>query len=85
MYDQAVIFFAGVVLTILVWRRTCLFRLCDWVWIADAKPCGIYQCRRCKTISVGAARPGWERNQYPKQADQNDFGAELRQLTQLKE
>ncbi len=47
---------------------------CDWVWICngeypphttkgDAPRCGIYQCRKCKAISIGAKRyQGWEHN-----------------------
>jgi hypothetical protein len=47
-------------------RHLCRLLPCKWRWIADiatrdalggAGSCGIYQCRRCKTLSKG--RPGW--------------------------
>jgi hypothetical protein len=50
----------------------CFFAQCRWVYIADAtKPaipsrenpigegaslCGVYQCSRCKTVSIGSPR-----------------------------
>ena len=43
-----------------MWQR-CLLTQCRWVWrhnamIFDDTPCGVYQCVRCKTVSVGAWR-----------------------------
>lgn len=37
----------------------CWFLTCKLVWIADAQNCGLYQCRRCKTVSRGAC--GWKK------------------------
>jgi hypothetical protein len=38
----------------------CMFRECRWVWHFNAEASGlilgVYQCSRCKTISIGAPR-----------------------------
>jgi hypothetical protein len=47
-------------------RWLCIFRQCNWIWYFNAKAhefnpapyetVGVYQCTRCKTISIGAPR-----------------------------
>lgn len=43
-------------------RWLCLFFQCNWVWRFNASNMpddyfhGVYQCKRCKTISVGSPR-----------------------------
>ena len=40
-------------------RFICWFTLCDWRWIANgfrSIEVGIYQCPRCKSLLIGAAR-----------------------------
>jgi len=32
----------------------CLFRACKWVFICNVAGLGLYQCQRCKTLSVGS-------------------------------
>jgi hypothetical protein len=32
----------------------CMFFACRWIHHFDIRKIGVYQCRRCKTISVGA-------------------------------
>lgn len=37
----------------------CWFKLCDWRYfgnlqLADDAPAGLYQCSRCKTLSLGS-------------------------------
>ncbi len=34
-------------------RWLCMFRQCRWIWHVNIDGIGIYQCARCKTISVG--------------------------------
>ena len=39
-------------------RWMCMFRMCDWEFLFNAESHGFirgwYQCRRCKSISVGS-------------------------------
>lgn len=47
----------GVIL--LAGGNTCLFRQCRWnfhghVVLSDDSPAGLYQCSRCKTLSIGS-------------------------------
>ena len=53
----------------------CWFRPCRWiyfgtvrwpraVWLQEDATCGLYQCSRCKTLSLGAASPPSERGHY---------------------
>ena len=42
-------------------RLLCLFFPCVWIHhcnvvLADDAPCGLYQCARCKTLSIGRLR-----------------------------
>jgi len=43
-------------------RWFCWFRPCNWIWHFNADDmmsgdsAGIYQCSRCKTISIGSPR-----------------------------
>lgn len=41
-------------------RLLCLFRLCHWIWHFNAEAggitTGVYQCGRCKSLSIGAPR-----------------------------
>lgn len=47
-------------------RWLCLFFSCDWmhvaniVWMEGQKRAGLWQCPRCKTISIGALKPDAE-------------------------
>lgn len=34
----------------------CTFFDCKWLWHMNVGPHGLYQCSRCKTISIGASR-----------------------------
>lgn len=43
-------------------RWLCIFAQCNWIWHFNVEnpqtvgSAGVYQCTRCKTISIGATR-----------------------------
>jgi hypothetical protein len=45
-------------------RWLCIFRACRWTFLTNVMQshlghsCGLYQCARCKTVSVGWVRSG---------------------------
>jgi hypothetical protein len=40
-------------------RLLCLWLRCNLIWLADIPDCGLYQCKRCKTVTRGPY--GWSR------------------------
>jgi len=67
-------------------RWLCLFRPCKWFWIGVIErprkphwmnhgPAGLYQCERCKTLSLGAVSHPDDREQIPPPAPAREVKA----------